>query len=183
MTNVILANTVSHSLFTHSKNSGRGRLMGIESRSWLASRALQPPRGLSTRFGFRLAPTKLHQKSACHPPNRARRDSISPPPFGDVPVILVDQSRQCPQIPERRSHHFSPNLNSPLGFNTAELPRCQSGFVLQKTDAVFNAEPLLADRLCFLRRRRITSRLPGYKDQPQRTPEPCLSISLVSITR
>ena len=122
MTNVIPAKTASYSLSTHSKTSGRGCLMGIWSRSWSAYRALHPPRGLSARFGFRLAPTKLHQKSTCHAPNRAGRDLVSPPPFRNVPVLHVDQSRQRPRIPERRGDHFSPNLHLPLGFILLNCP-------------------------------------------------------------
>lgn len=158
--------------------------MGIGGRSWSTNRASHPIQGISARFGFRLAPTRLHQKSSCHPPNHTGRNLVSPPPFGDVPFPLVNQSHRAHKCQKGVATISVQTCTRPLCLEAAELSLRQSALVLQKSNAVFDAEPLLVDRLCFSRGWRISSRIFQHKDKPQRTLEAWLPIALVlEITR
>lgn len=156
--------------------------MAFEPLSWRVGRSWLAPRRLSQRFRFRSLPDSLHQKFTCHSPKHSKHNLFVTTPVDEFTGIIVDHNRNCPQTPERRSRHlnsFQSNLETTFGSVTANLHCRQSRPLLQKLDDVFNAKPLLGDRLCFSRRGLITLRLYCNKDLPQWVIDRYLAVALI----
>jgi hypothetical protein len=110
----------------------------LESPARFQFRPSSSPRRLSSWLGLRLAPSKTHQKSGCHPANRSRRQFAAPPPAGKLFGVDLGQIAQSPQEPKGGRSQLDPNPPAAFGCLAVELSTSRAQFTFQKADAVFD---------------------------------------------
>src|SRR5437868_1238934 len=148
----------SISLFEYRNRLSGSLSVDLESLARPIFSSRHSSRRLSAWFGLRLAPAKTHQKSGCHPFDRAGRQVAAPPPTGKLLGAGRGQTAQDPQKPKGGRGQLHPDLHSPFGSLAVELATGGAQFPFQKADAVFNAEAFVVNRFGLARRGRSSLR-------------------------